>query len=140
MEQLITTLRRQGYKITPQRRAVVAALAAGDTALSAQQVLRAVQLSAPDVSLDTVYRNLDLLVGLGLITEIRLPGKEGNLFELVREHHHHHLICLGCGKTQCLDYCPVRDQDVAQAARQDFQIVSHSLDFYGFCRECRAIG
>ena len=63
-------LRQKGYKITPQRRAVLEALDAGCQFPTAQQVLELVREKQPDVSLDTVYRNLTLMVSLGIVHEI----------------------------------------------------------------------
>ncbi|HMM21004.1 MAG TPA: Fur family transcriptional regulator [Selenomonadales bacterium] len=139
MENLLQKLREKGYKMTPQRRAVVTALLECGEFPSAQTILEHVKHTLPDVSLDTIYRNLALLVELGLVQEIHLRGRESNVFELTVTHHHH-LVCLSCGKTLCLDHCPIDHRDVAKAAKQGFEIVSHSLEFYGYCRTCRIAG
>ncbi|MBP2646344.1 MAG: zur 1 [Firmicutes bacterium] len=100
MDTILTILREKGYKLTPQRRAVIQ---------------------------------------LGLVHEIQLPGRDGNVFELTTRHHHH-LICMKCGQAECLDYCPVSQRDIEKAAERGFEILSHSLEFYGFCRSCRVAG
>lgn len=140
MEKLLKALRAKGYKMTPQRRAVIAALAECGEFPTAQQILKRVRQANPDISLDTIYRNLSLLSDLGLVNEIRLRGREGNVFELTSGGHHHHLVCISCGKTQCLDFCPVSRQDIAKAEAHGFEVLSHSLDFYGYCAICRAAG
>ena len=61
MENILEKLRQKGYKITPQRRAVLDAFQAFETFPTAQQLLTAVRKTHPDVSLDTIYRNLSLL-------------------------------------------------------------------------------
>ena len=137
MDDLLLRLREKGYKMTPQRRAVVNALLESGKFPSAQKILDQVRQTIPDISLDTIYRNLALLVDLGLVQEIHLRGRESNVFEVVANHHHH-LVCLGCGRTECLDHCPVDQQDIARAEKQGFQIVSHSLEYYGYCRKCRS--
>ncbi|WP_425058942.1 Zinc-specific metallo-regulatory protein [Sporomusa carbonis] len=137
MERFITVLRGQGYKITPQRRAVIGALQECGKFATAQQVLEHVKISFPDMSLDTVYRNLSLLVELGLVHEIHMRGRDGNVFEIVTSDHHHHLVCLGCGKAECLDFCPIHIEDVVKAEENGFKVTSHALEFYGYCRECR---
>lgn len=138
MEGLIMILRRNGYKITPQRRAVIMALTESGKFTTAHQVLAYVKTSFPDMSLDTVYRNLSLLVELGVVHEIKTRGREGNLFEITDdEHHHHHLICLTCGKAECLDFCPIQIEDLSRAEESGFKITSHALEFYGYCRKCR---
>lgn len=140
MDNLLRTLRSKGFKLTPQRRAVITALRDCGPFPTAQGILRQVKKTAPDTGLDTVYRNLGLLVDLGLVNEIKLPGQAGTAFEITNGQHHHHLICLGCGQTTCLDYCPVSPADIARAEQGGFTVVSHSLELYGYCRTCRATG
>ncbi|MPM78888.1 Zinc-specific metallo-regulatory protein [bioreactor metagenome] len=137
MERVILILRRNGYKITPQRRAVIMALTTNGKFATAHQVLAYVKTGFPDMSLDTVYRNLSLLVELGVVHEIKTRGREGNLFEITTDEHHHHLVCITCGKAECLDFCPIHAEDLDRAEKSGFKITSHALEFYGYCRECR---
>lgn len=139
MDNLLQKLREKGYKMTPQRRAVANALAECGEFPSAQKLLEHIKLAIPDISLDTIYRNLSLLVELGLVQEIHLPGREGNVYEVV-DCHHHHLICLRCGKAACLDHCPIDHHKIAKAEKHGFEITSHALEFYGYCRTCRVAG
>lgn len=139
MEKLIAILREKGYKITPQRRAVIAAFLKSDKFATAQQILDYVRKTNPDMSLDTVYRNLALLVDLGVISEITTRGKDGNIYELITTEHHHHLVCLSCGKAECLDFCPINREKLENVSKNGFAITSHSLEFYGYCHNCRAV-
>lgn len=136
MEKLISVLREKGYKITPQRRAVITALVNSDRFATAQQILDYVKQTNPDISLDTIYRNLTLLADLGIICEISTRGKDGNIYELITTKHHHHLVCLNCGKAECLDFCPISHEDLEQINQKQFTIISHSLEFYGYCANC----
>ncbi len=140
MEKWIAALRAQGYKVTPQRRVVIEALQQGGKFTTAQQVLEAVRQKFPEMSLDTVYRNLSLLVELGLVHEVRTKGRDGNVFEIAVTGHHHHTVCLQCGKAACLDFCPIHEQDLARAEEGGFKITAHSLEFYGYCADCRKTG
>jgi Fe2+ or Zn2+ uptake regulation protein len=140
MDDFLKTLRSRGYKLTPQRRAVVDALQVCAPFPTAQDIYRRVRETTPDVSLDTVYRNLTLLCRLGIVNQINLPGHGGSAFELATDKHHHHLICLACGQAECIDYCPVIPCDIPQAEERGFTVVSHSLEFYGYCRACRTAG
>jgi Fe2+ or Zn2+ uptake regulation protein len=137
MDKILRSLREKGFKVTPQRRAIIEAMFHCGAFPTVQRILEYVKKIHPDVGLDTVYRNLNLLTEIGVIHQINLRGREGNVFELAQSHHHH-LVCLGCGKTQCLDYCPVDEKELQQAATSfDFTIKSHSLELYGYCRNCR---
>ena len=137
-EEILKKLRANGCKITPQRRAVIEALLTFDRFPTALEVFNRIRRVSPDIGLDTVYRNLNLLVGIGVVNQISLPGKDVKVFELSPDGHHHHLVCLGCGQAACLDYCPVDEQSLQKAAGSRFQIVGHSLELYGYCRECKA--
>lgn len=136
MEQIIAVLRKRGYKITPQRRAVVNAIMAYESFPTAQQILEEVKKTNPDVSLDTVYRNISLLSELGIVNEINKPSGAA-VYELVTSHHHHHMICTECGKTECIDSCPLNSEVAAKALDKGFEITGHMVEFYGRCRECR---
>lgn len=129
-------IRHQGHKLTPQRRAVVQALQAAGHPLTAQEVFHHVRQSFPEVSLDTVYRNLRLLTDLGILHLI--GGRDSDRFELAAgTEHHHHLVCLNCGGSVCIDFCPLDQRWHDAAARHDFQITRHSFDIYGYCNACR---
>ena len=136
MENILEKLRQKGYKITPQRRAVLDAFQAFETFPTAQQLLTAVRKTHPDVSLDTIYRNLSLLTELGAVHEIRRSS--GNVYELATGgHQHHHLVCTKCGKTECIDMCPISDAYTKEAEKKGFLITGHIFEFYGLCSDCR---
>ena len=64
-EDHLKLLRSKGYKLTPQRRAVLDAFHECDPFPTAQQLLATVRKKHSNVSLDTIYRNLALLSNLG---------------------------------------------------------------------------
>ena len=136
-EEIIRRLREKGCKITPQRRAVIQSLINFDKFPTAAEVFNDIRLSNPDLGLDTVYRNLNLLVDIGVVNQISLPGKDTKVFELALGAHHHHLICISCGDANCLNYCPVDEKGLQKAAGSGFEIVGHSLELYGYCKKCR---
>ncbi len=138
MEKIIAVLRANGYKITPQRRAVIQAILAYERFPTAQQILEEVKKVHPDVSLDTIYRNISLLSELGIVNEIKKPSG-ACVYELVTSRHHHHMICMQCGKTECLESCPLDENILRQAAAKGFEITGHIAEFYGRCSHCRAL-
>ena len=96
-------LKEHGLKKTKQRVLVLEALAScGDEHLTAEEIYEIVKAEFPEIGLATVYRTIQLLSGLGLVESIQLGdgyvryeiGKIGG----TEAHHHHHLICLDCGK------------------------------------------
>ncbi len=136
IENALSVLRDKGFKVTPQRRAVLAALSEGGQFCSAQIVLEIIRSVQPDVSLDTVYRNLNIFKEIGVVHEIVKPG--GNVYEIITAgHHHHHLICTECGKMECIDICPMNNLYEKEAENRGFLITGHVFEFYGLCRSCQ---
>ncbi|HBS58532.1 MAG TPA: transcriptional repressor [Firmicutes bacterium] len=136
-DSLINKLRERGLKVTPQRRAILEALRNLDQSATALEVWDQVRRSFPDMSLDTVYRNLNMLTDIGMIGIVNLRGGEASRFEMERGRHHHHLICLKCGDTVCLEFCPIDEHDVAAAERHGYKVVGHAVELYGYCPGCK---
>ena len=135
-ENHLALLRSKGYKLTPQRRAVLDAVLECEPFPTAQQLLAAVHKKHANVSLDTIYRNLALLSNLGIIHEIHRAA--GNVYEISKPgHHHHHLVCTECGKTECIDICPMQESYIEEAEKKGFLVTGHIFEFYGICQECR---
>jgi Fur family ferric uptake transcriptional regulator len=119
-------IRGRGYKATPQRLAVLGALAAEQ-----HQSLEEIRARCPEVGLVTIYRTLDLLSEIGAVR--RLDLGDGPRYELA-EDHHHHLICESCGGVSEFERCPL---DLRRLRGVDFEISSHTLEIYGRCADCR---
>lgn len=126
-EAAVGKLRGCGYKATPQRLAVLAAISAGG-----HQGLEEIRARCPEVGIVTVYRTLDLFTGLGLVR--RLDLGQGPRYELA-EDHHHHLVCEDCGSVTEFERCPVDLQSLPRVGG-DFEVRAHSLEVYGRCSDC----
>jgi len=128
LEAAIGRMRGRGYKATPQRVAVLRALAEEQ-----HQSLEEIRVRCPEVGLVTVYRALELLGELGIVR--RLDLGDGARYELARDHHHH-MICESCGDISEFDECPL-DPELLPPKSADFEIWAHSLEVYGRCGACR---
>src|SRR5260370_315427 len=89
------TLRKRGYRLTPQRYMILSVIQEADGHLSIDQIAERVQKRNPYVSLSTIYRTLELLKDLGLVREKHLAGEQPH-YEVVEVHTHHHLDCRNC--------------------------------------------
>ena len=123
---VVGKIRGRGYKATPQRLAVLGALAEEQ-----HQTLEEIRAHCPEVGLVTVYRTLDLLSQIGAVRRLELG--DGPRFELA-EDHHHHLVCESCGTVSDFEECPL---DLRRLQGVDFEVGSHSLEIYGRCVVCR---
>ncbi|HEV3476676.1 MAG TPA: Fur family transcriptional regulator [Rubrobacteraceae bacterium] len=126
LESIVGKMRGCGYKATPQRLAVLRALAAGR-----HQSLGEIRTRCPEVGLVTIYRTLDLFSEIGAVR--RLDLGDGPRYELA-EDHHHHLICESCGAVSEFERCPL---DLGCIGGMEFEITAHTLEIYGRCAGCR---
>jgi Fur family transcriptional regulator, ferric uptake regulator len=128
VENAVAKIRSGGHKITPQRLAVLWAIA-----VEQHQTMDEIRSRCPEVGMVTVYRTLDLFSELGLVR--RLDLGDGARYELA-EDHHHHLICEDCGTVAEFEQCPLDVQRLPQIGR-GFEVRAHSLEVYGRCSDCR---
>ncbi len=130
------TLRNAGYRLTPQRVAVWEAVRRGGRHRTAEEIAAEIQQTLPEVNVSTVYRTLELLVGLDLVQETRLAGL-ATYYEVAPEPVHHHYVCTRCGKVGHFADAllePVR-RELLEAA--DFSVSEVRLTVFGLCRECQ---
>jgi len=92
---LTKELRAKGYRLTPQRQFVLQAVAALDHA-TPEDICEEVRRTARGVNLSTVYRTLELLEELGLVTHTHL-GHGAQIYHTADQPAHVHLVCRGCG-------------------------------------------
>ena len=138
VDEVLEQLKERGYRRTPQRECIVGILWESGVPLSAREVHERVRATFPHVSLDTVYRNLELLREAGLVSQINLQSRESARFELLKGEHHHHLVCLECGESVCLPACPVDLHELERRHAGEFTVINHAFELYGYCKSCRS--
>jgi len=131
-DDIIRKMASRGLRITDQRRTLAKLFADTDGYLSPKDVYDHLGRFYPGLSFDTVYRNLRLLDELGVLEQVVF--EDGVKFKLhcSGHDHHHHLICLDCGKTYPLTHCPMD----ATSVPDDFVIVKHKFEVFGYCGAC----
>ena len=92
-------LKKKGYKLTPQRRAIVDTIIQSEGKhLTAEEIYDEVKKICPEIGLATVYRTIQLFEQIGLVSKLQL--NDGcSRYEIVHSderHMHHHLICNIC--------------------------------------------
>ena len=133
-----SALRREGYKLTPQRRAVLKAISQSRDHLTPADIYDKVRREHKGIGLVTVYRTLDILDRLGLICEVHSGGNcRSYLLRRPREHHHH-LICSYCGTVADFTDCDLSELERRLSRETGFEIEGHLLEFSGLCRNCRS--
>jgi Fe2+ or Zn2+ uptake regulation protein len=135
VEVFVTLFRQQGYKITPQRRAIFEALIQDHSHPTAEDIYQRVLAVLPDISRTTVYNTLRELVELGELLEVENPSEGGTRYDTNADQHHH-LLCLRCHRLVDLN----RDfdgLDLAPADAAGYRLIRHQVTFYGYCPQCQ---
>lgn len=126
-----------GLKKTKQREEIIEIIAHSNNPLSAEEIYLELSKRGIKLNLSTVYRTIETLVSKNVISKVNLDNETKNRFELFEsESHHHHLICLGCKKILTIEHCPLEKYESQISKQQNFKIVTHKLDLYGYCQSC----
>jgi len=137
LRRIAERLRQSGQRVTRQRLAIFTALARLGGHRTAEEIYDLVRAQHPDVNLSTVYRNLDLGVELGLVTQTDLGGGVRR-FELVRAERHHHLVCQQCGAVFELEDDLLEPLRAALLERYGFVARMDPFAIFGTCSACRS--
>jgi len=124
-------------KATRQRNAVAEALAGAAGFRSAQELHQALRASGASVGLTTVYRHLQSLSDSGAVDVLRAEDGEARYRACPTEAHHHHVVCRSCGASVEVAGLAVESWAEAVAAEHGFSDVSHTVEIYGVCQDCR---
>ena len=132
---IINKLSEQGYRLTPQRMMVLDAIENSEHHISAEEIYAQVITKYPHLNISTVYRTLELLHRLGLVTETDLGGGR------VRYHpadkgHHHHLVCQECGRVIDLDESVMDNLKLVLKRDYEFTPDIRHLALFGICADC----
>ena len=136
---VVATLRQHGYKLTPQRRAVMRTIASSQGHLTPTALYEKVHQEYPNIGLVTIYRTLEILDKLGLICEVHAGGTCRSYLVRRPSEHHHHLICSDCGAVVDFTNCDLGELEQRLSQETGFEIESHLLEFLGRCQNCQKI-
>ena len=133
--QVIDLLREEGFRITPQRTAIVDYLLKTEDHPSAELIHNVVKKRYPMVSLSTVYKTLDLLKEKSLVNEIEVEGEAR--FDAHTDEHIN-LVCMNCGKIEDIDEESLREIQVKVAKKSKYLILKSSFELLGYCNICKS--
>lgn len=132
-------LRRIDQRYTSGRRAIIELLVTAGQPVSIEDIAE----HLPGVPRSSAYRHLTDLQAAGLIRKVT-ANDEYTRFELAEDltEHHHHLLCVSCGKVTDITLPDGLEQQVTAAITtlantEGFQAHSHRLDVLGLCAACQ---
>ncbi len=129
-------LRQHSYKLTPQRRVVIQAIASNQDHLTPTAIYERVHQHHPNIGFVTIYRTLEILAQLGLICELHAGGSCRS-YTISAPGHHHHLICSNCSRVIDFTGCELGKVEQDLSSKTGFRIEGHLLEFIGLCQACQ---
>jgi Fe2+ or Zn2+ uptake regulation protein len=139
MSQYMQTARRlqeAGYRLTPQRLAVLEVVKTASDHMTLNDILESLRPTYASITASTVYRNLQWLVDVQLVAQTDLGGG-CHVYEYIAGKPHHHLTCLHCGRV--IDLPDAFLDTLRQAVHEQHNYVPCMEHFglFGICPECQ---
>jgi Fur family ferric uptake transcriptional regulator len=132
----IKVIKQSGFRITPQRQIILDVLHEAGGHCTPEEVYQRVQTKSSAINRTTIYRTLEFLVRLGLVTTAHVQGNQV-IYELASEHPHHHLVCQQCDKVDMIDHTMVESMFTSLENQSGYKINSDHLVLFGICPHCQ---
>jgi Fur family peroxide stress response transcriptional regulator len=133
IERLVARCREAGMAVTPQRIAIYRALLEANNHPNPEAIYTRVRSTMPSLSLATIYKTLDALAGLGLVSELPATGNSRRYDANIDLHHH--LVCTRCDRVTDY-YDPALDRITLPSRPAGFRARRVSVHFHGLCANC----
>lgn len=130
-----TILKEHSYRVTPGRVGLLLFLKRAKKPLSVGDIQTQLDYQIDKV---TLYRALEDFVQSKIVAKISLRDT-ATYYEFVHDdHHHHHIVCERCGKIEDIESCDADSlqKEILKHSKSFKVINSHSLEFFGVCKEC----
>ena len=138
-----------GLKWTKQRKRVYQILKEATEPLSAAQIYaRMESWEQEQYAISTVYRILAAFEENQLLEKTTWMGEGTIVYELRHSSHVHYAVCLDCHRRIPLEHCPLHmtgahfhaseEENHSHSPAEDFTVVSHKIELYGYCKDCQA--
>ena len=133
---ILEKLKKTGYRLTPQRLAILKVLTTSKAHPSADQIYETVRRDFPTTSLATVYKTISMMKKTGDILELEF-SRNNNRYDGRTPFAHPHVICTECGTI--IDPDSLETDKITKKIMEEtgFRIVNHRMDFYGVCPRCQ---
>jgi Fur family ferric uptake transcriptional regulator len=136
-EESIKRIKQGGYRLTPQRQMILDVLHEAGDHCTPEEVYQRVQTKSSAINRTTVYRTLEFLVSLGLVTTAHMQGNQ-TIYEVASEHPHHHLVCQQCAHVEVIDHEMIAAMFAHLEQQSGYKINTDHLVLFGLCPRCQA--
>jgi Fur family peroxide stress response transcriptional regulator len=138
-EALVSKLKQHGYRITPQRAAILRIFASSADHPSIEQVYDQIKEQFPMMSLATVYKTVAMLKNQGEILELAFANGSTH-YDGNHPYPHPHLICIRCNRIIDTEGLSLEKFALEMAKKNGYRLITHRLDIFGICPSCLAKG
>ncbi len=137
MEQIIKKYKGKGFKLTPQRLAILKFLEGNTNHPTAEDIYVEIKKKYPTVSFATVYNTIEALRERGEILEITIDPERKHFDPNPTPHHH--IMCSKCKKLGDIfvDYSEALSLGLPENITREYTVTGNHVDFYGICKNCR---
>lgn len=123
-----------GGRLTKNKKAIIDVLSENYCLLSKQKLVEKLKEKKIKPDRSTIYRELQFLTKNSVIIKNTISGTD--YYEILQDHHHH-LVCMSCNSINRVEIGNHLEKQEKQIAKQNkFNIINHSLEFYGYCHKC----
>ena len=137
LDEMLSRLKENEFRITPQRMAVLKVLAVSEGHPTVERIYETVRADFPTTSIATIYKTVNLLKELGEVLELGFPDGS-NRYDGNKPYPHPHVICTECKKIIDPDLNGLKNLTKEVIKETGFQILNHRVDFFGTCRDCQS--
>ena len=135
LEEYTPQLRARGYRMTPQRLAILHVLRHSGKHLSPIEVYEQARADAPSLTETTVYRTLEFFAENGLARPAYMVN--GHLAYEIARHEHHHLKCRACGNEMEVEHMLLAKLYRQLESESGYRLTDSHITFFGLCPDCQ---
>jgi len=128
-------LRARGFRMTPQRLAILHVLRHEGSHLSPGNVYKKAIKELPGLTEPTVYRTLEFLADNGLVRPSY--STNGHLKYEIAGNEHHHIVCRNCGGEIEVEHALLESLYRLLETTSGFRSINSHVTFFGVCSECQ---
>lgn len=135
MQQIIDKYKDTGFKLTPQRIAILKILDGNTSHPTADDIYQELKKTCPTVSFATVYNTIEALARMGELVEITIDPERKHFDPNPAPHHH--IRCIECGKISDIFMDYGRTLELPDEILGEYELLGNHVDFLGVCSDCR---
>lgn len=134
-EEYTPALRARGYRMTPQRLAILHVLHHSGKHITPAQIFEEASKELDGLTEPTVYRTLEFLAENGLVHPAHLGN--GHLAYEIAGHDHHHLKCRSCGSEMEMEHTVLAKLYLQLESATGYRLLDSHVTFFGICPDCQ---